>query len=70
MIAGGVRLDDRHSRSSSPLTTTNVLLKTQTVQTAAMKLASHNDSGYKSIQMHISTLAAHIFYGKRPNETK
>ena len=69
MIAGGVRLDDRHSRSSSPLTTTNVLLKTQTVQTAAMKLASHNDSGYKAYKC-ISTLAAHIFYGKRPNETK
>ena len=62
MIAGGVRLDDRHSRSSSPLTTTNVLLKTQTVQTAAMKLASHNDSGYKSILMHINIGCAYILW--------
>ena len=62
MIAGGVRLDDSHRRSSSPPTTTNVLLKTQTVQTAAMKLASHNDSGYKSIQMHINIGCAYILW--------
>ena len=54
--AGRVRLEGRHSRSLFSLTTINVLLKTLPGQTAAIKLASHNDSDIKSIQMHINIM--------------